>query len=379
MTLELTRPRPSRPGFTLTEMMVAMALSLGIMLILTESFKMALDFTSHSGATGRLMYQLDNIETILRRDLEADHFLPGGDATSGPKLIDQRLDRLTKTGTGWTPPRGGFFRIHSPTPQFICNDRDGFAVTTATNHLLHFTSILPGTSDDELFTATVGGGIYRSRAAEIAYFLVPMPDNARTAQDPAGLPLFNLIRRQRLVAVTDDDRAALQPAAGDVEVVAATAGNIETLASIRDLSHRLPVIPGVSGPLPAGSPTPINPGVGGAVSAGPRLGDDIVASNVLSFEVLVSWDKNTTTGVNAFPRGHQEPNDTAAPFNTAYPFAHLWQGLTSASTAPFVFDTHANPITALSQAIRVRALQVTVRLFDPSSKQSRQNTWVFVP
>jgi prepilin-type N-terminal cleavage/methylation domain-containing protein len=363
MTCNHTRGRTTRSGFTLVELMVAMALSLGIMVILTEAFKMSLEFTSHSGSTGRLIAQLDAAEMVLRRDLHADHFLVSADTPGQTgKLIDQRLDKLTNTLTGWVPPPGGFFQIRSTPPYFEVNDRDSLAITTATDHALHFTAIYPGGSEDGFFTATVPPGsnnVYRSRAAEVAYFLVPMQGSPRTSQDGNGRPLYNLIRRQRLVALTADDRAALSPAlslSGAADVISAAGGQINTLHDVQVPARRMFFTPGSNGEL--------------------GNGDDIVVSNVLSFQVLVDWDRNSNPSVAAFLRGVQNPR----PFviNTDFPYDHLWQGGGS-SGSPSLFDTYAPTLDLISQAIRVKSLQISLRIFDPSTKMARQNTWVFTP
>ncbi len=364
MFWKLTSGRATRSGFTLVELMVAMALSLGIMVILTEAFKMSLEFTSHSGSTGRLIAQLDAAETVLRRDLHADHFLVSADTPGQTgKLIDQRLDKLTNTLTGWVPPPGGFFQIRSPEPFFEVNDRDSLAITTATNHSLHFTAIYPGGSEDGFFSATVPSGsnnVFRSRAAEVAYFLVPMPGSPRTSQDVNGRPLYNLIRRQRLVALTADDRAALAPTltldSAAYQVISTADGQINTLHDVQVPARRMSFSPGSSGDL--------------------SNGDDIVVSNVLSFQVLVDWDRNQNPPLSAFPRGLQSPRPFAV--NTNFPYDHLWQG-GGPFGSPELFDTYAPSVDRISQAIRVRSLQISLRIFDPNTKMARQNTWVFTP
>jgi prepilin-type N-terminal cleavage/methylation domain-containing protein len=72
----MIRIRLKRSGFTLIEMMVAMALSLGIMLILTESFKMALDFVRSAHSTGEMISQLNGAGILLTRDLNTDFNAP---------------------------------------------------------------------------------------------------------------------------------------------------------------------------------------------------------------------------------------------------------------------------------------------------------------
>ncbi len=366
MTPTLNRTRPTRPGFTLVELLVAMALSLGIMVILTEAFKISLDFTRHTGATARLINQLNGAEAALKRDLHADHFLNTADVSGqSGKLIDQRLDKLTKFGTGWTPPRGGFFRIVSGATNVDATDRDFINITSTQNHALHFTSILPGGTEENLYSVSSPAGsnaIYTSRAAEIAYFLAPMQGNSQTSQ--GGLPLYNLIRRYRLVAMTDDDRPALQQAVTsdpspfthpEVISVPTVGAPVNTLADVQKSGNRMAL-----GALPVSSN---------------RYGDDILVSNVLSFQVLADWDRNANPAASAFPRGQAGPRSFGA--NTDFPFDYL-----AGPSGNSVFDTtpsNPNDITTLSQAIRVKSLQISVRVFDPGVKTARQSTWVFDP
>ncbi|VTU00476.1 unnamed protein product [Gemmataceae bacterium] len=334
----MTAFRPIRRGITLIEMMVAMALALGIMLILTESFKMALDFVRGAHSTGELMSQLNSAGLLLTRDMQADHFL---DASGNPaKLSNQRLDQA-----GWTPPPGGFFRIYSPPKAVETTDAQGFNIyAPATDHQLHFTVVMP-TGTDTSFTHNSGGGTYSSRAAEVAYFLAPMPGK-RTSVTASGQQLYNLIRRQRLVAVTTDEETSLAPVAGDSEVisrrVSPTAG-VNTMATVMQVGNRM------------------NPPA--QLPSGPRFGEDIVVSNVLSFEVQADWT----------PAGAGVPATTPPSTTPPRPF-------TSNTDAPYdfinggVFDTGATPPP---QYVRIKSIQVVIRVYDPRVKTTRQNTWKF--
>ncbi|HSQ54337.1 MAG TPA: prepilin-type N-terminal cleavage/methylation domain-containing protein, partial [Gemmata sp.] len=108
----------TRRGFTLVEMMVAMAISLGIMLILAEAFKSALDFVRIANANAQLMNQLSGAGNMLEHDLLAEHFLSEpGKPNGGVKLSDQWLN---------TTPKGGFFHIDASAPQYLgFTDREG--------------------------------------------------------------------------------------------------------------------------------------------------------------------------------------------------------------------------------------------------------------
>jgi hypothetical protein len=338
--------RRGRPAITLIEMMVTMALTLVIMLILTESFKISLDFVRGSNSTGQMMYQLNGAGAVMTRDLKSEHFLR--DATrqnGGVRLSDLRADL---TAPPWAPPKRGFFRIQNPPPTAApATDREGFDVRTSTNHQLHFTVVLPGTNDSTLGLANAGAATYRSRVMEVAYFLVP---TGRTSPGAGGQPLHDLIRRYRLAVPTGEGAAInagagadpggevislrVAPPAADDDDDDGVAGNppgpVNTLGNLRNAANRM-----LLNRLPVTST---------------RYGEDILASNVLSFEVLADWSSpGVRTAAPAFPG------------NTDYPFGNL----------PGTYDS----ATVAAGGIRVKALQITVRVYDPRMKAARQNTW----
>ena len=353
----------TRPAFTLVELMVAMALTMGIMVIITEAFQKALDFTSVMNANKDLMNQLANAGNVLEHDLTAEHFLPdetlviNGQRASGARLSDQRLDL-----TGWRLPRGGFFKIYAPAPQYEpFTDREGNALSTATNHVLHFTSIFKGGGDQELFSTAApapNGTTYKSRAAEVAWYLVPT--NEYTSTGAGRMQLYDLVRRYRLVALDDSARSSLQPAvtndpATHAEVISVqttpTPGTVNTLATVMNPANRLP-LPSM---LPPGSP---------------RFREEVVLTNVLSFQVLAWWDAQpNTTFLNSRPYGQAAPLTVP---NTEGPFDYLFQGNNT-------FDTHgpANNPNAVPKLIRIRSLQITIRIANTRAGVARSNTWRF--
>lgn len=93
-----------RSGFTITEMLVSMALIMFIMVILSEAFVAALESFRQLKAVGDMETNLRTAATILRRDLQADHFLNGTPPSSTAPL------RLNNLLSGSTVP-GGFFRV----------------------------------------------------------------------------------------------------------------------------------------------------------------------------------------------------------------------------------------------------------------------------
>jgi type II secretory pathway pseudopilin PulG len=183
---------------------------------------------------------------------------------------------------------------------------------------------------------------------------------------------------------------------------------------------------GIGGPTPppAGtqvvSPTRVpQVPLSSSSSAATRAGDDVLLNNVLSFEVLPAWDPNIFVQQPWTPAGSLAPlptprpftiqntggnlnfNASSSPLNSNYPFDNLPQMRLNPAAQPFTFDTWlalpgttanpmltwnnfsvvmSNPATGqnpnlLPMPIRVTALQITLRIYDPKTKQARQNTW----
>jgi prepilin-type N-terminal cleavage/methylation domain-containing protein len=212
-----------RQGFTLVELLVAMALIIFIMSILSYAFVAATTTFRDLKAAGDMAEKLRSATTVLQRDLAADHFA-GRQRLSDPSF--------------WTngPPRQGFFRIWQGGPGTLeGGDLDGIPLYRSTNHALHFTVHLRGNRLSDQFTAqvpglTIGGkpntftapnplspspltntsatlgplasryedldpsrSTFNSQWAEVVYFLRPTQDTAN------GTPLFALYRRQLLL------------------------------------------------------------------------------------------------------------------------------------------------------------------------------------
>ncbi|MBA2225971.1 PulJ/GspJ family protein [Thermogemmata fonticola] len=397
------RNRHRRGGYTLVEVMVALGLSVLTMWILAEAFRIGLEMIGQARAQAQLMTQLSAVGNILHRDLVVAHpFLPDDNRPNrGLRLSDQRLDRLTASGQGWTPPPGGFFRIISPDSTIVQTDSEGLNIYSATNHALHFTAILPDNDSDpyhvQVDYGPAGIQVVQSRAAEIAYFLA----DTGNVTGAGGLPLYNLMRRQRLVAVDDNSRAKLWAPSGGVVPVNYTsliASDLVkgpwTLQEIRHPSRRLPLSPVTIPVSPSGSPYPLVLPVTDAVN----YGTDILLSNVLSFEVRVNWDPNPDLALNSSlpPRGLAQgntefPYDNLGSANPSQPIPGLnlgrnstlpatfdtWHDETGWTTGPNAAFSTSNSPGPLPLAIRVKGIQITIRVFDPKTRSVRQNTWRF--
>jgi prepilin-type N-terminal cleavage/methylation domain-containing protein len=385
-----THRRRTRPGFTLVELLVSMALILVIMAILANCFQSGIDTLRQLRSQGDMTDQLRAFEIVVRRDLQAKRFLPEDDKENlGVRLSDLRYDQLvpnppggiqpagtqvvTALGFGYNtrPPRGGFMRIKSAdlsagTGSFFEGiDPDGLVVTRATDHYLHFTSVLQGGTDQNVYGATVAGIVpptpqnptgqvlYTSPAAEIALFL-------DTGSGPIGfagsVPLYNLVRRQRLVAIGETDAFGYPAIDAGVISVSLFTGRVNTMADLTDPNNRLcgpGQINGVLQPnhIPNGgifncAPQPMGNDGYLAPLGGNRIGDDVLLSNVISFEVKVNWDPATYgfvpvgvprtpataalppwIGPQAYPGilapSNDNDNDMVRDSNTDYPFDWL--------------------------------------------------------
>lgn len=372
-----TRGSRRRPGFTLVELMVAAAVCLVIMAILANCFQVGIDTMRQMRSTGDMAVQLRAATEALKKDLGAEHFPPEVNKPhDGVHLRDQTMDQAgvtTTTGQGWTAPLGGFVRIRST--EIEIEGDDGFVVSTrmkakydatpllTNGHILHFTSVLDGKKDEAFYYATTSNGTKKTRAAEIAYFLDPTPGPATGAN--GGLRTFNLIRRQRLVPLTDAEAAGLPL---DKAVVSTNAAGtaVNKLADLRDPANRL-------GQDATAGPTPNVAGNDGLLTplSGGRRGDDVLLSNVLSFEVKLSWTVPPPPTTEAAPRPFTPSVATDAPFDTIENAYGVGNGVIE-------FDTRlksANPDTP-PQKVRIRAVQIRLRVWDAKLQNARQATLV---
>jgi type II secretory pathway pseudopilin PulG len=433
------RTRPTtRPAFTLVEMMIATGLTLVVMLIIAQTFATATKTFSTMRTAGQLQERTRGAAAVIRRDLEAEHYDgPYAPGLSGPRVGDQRLDRA-----GWSPPGGGYFEMRQFLNQLLQTgyvepiqipggvpDSEGLPSTRADTHILRFTVKLPDVAAADLFCAEfqaapqapgepfaqdrkinsfpVGSSLVYSRWAEIQYWLqlTPGPDVTPATNNGPSLPLYSLRRRVRVLAP-----------AGQSYVVASKQRAIDLMGAYPDLAMA------DLGPVPNGSGAEIVRVLGPDDVANPALrmpyqqpstkfnstgvafatGDDVLLTDVLSFEIKAAWFGNQTFEAI---RPFSSPNvpSMALQGNMEEPFSDLppctlnsnplWSGQR-------VFDTwfrapsldgidwdravQATPGAGpgfLNQRpdqvplrINVRALQIKVRVWDSRKEQARQMT-----
>jgi prepilin-type N-terminal cleavage/methylation domain-containing protein len=130
-----------RTGFTLVEMLVAMALTVFVMAILSQAFVAALETFSGLKSLGDMNQNLRTAMNVIMADLTQEH-IDGGRKLSDPGLQNDR-------------PREGYFMIRQGTAvdgnpansslyQFEGLDADGLESRRAVNHVMQFTIRLRG-------------------------------------------------------------------------------------------------------------------------------------------------------------------------------------------------------------------------------------------
>jgi prepilin-type N-terminal cleavage/methylation domain-containing protein len=385
-----------RQGFTLVEMLVSLALVLFIMVILSQALSIGLETFRQLKSTGELDEKGRMASAILRQDLKLDHF-EGKRRLSDP--------------TFWTlgPPREGFFHIEQGMKSQL-EGRDGDLLSSwlATTHRLHFTIKLRGSQRDDFLSANIRdphsplldstlnttffayppdsryqdvAGTYTSQWAEVAYFLQP---NGATA---GGTPLYALYRRQRLAVPNNYDLnwgpkritlakpADLAPALaayGSMSCGKAKPGNAypDTLyfnspsdLTVPERRFGMVVLPNAS-----------------LASNYTALGtaEDLLLTDVVSFSVRVlSPDVLNQPATPARPYDHVDD-----PFDGPNTFVDLPQvaafgGIGAFDTWSSVQDESYNYYgTSAPLPIRINALQITLRVYDVKSQQTRQITIV---
>lgn len=431
------RSRFSRPrgGFTIIELLVAAAVSILLMVIITEAFKRGIDMFRSMRAQGVMMERLRTAATTLRDDLAAHH-LP---ENNGQLPYVGEFTNLESPP--WVPPQDGFFRVYQGPMGFDAagvripflvegTDRDNMLFTRATTHILQMSVMRKGTSPDNMFrTAEIGllggppasqyidppaygeTGVFSSRWAEVSYFLYPNGDTAN------GTQLYNLYRRQQLLIPSSNVAPAMAKAMPTTDMIPATTANPEistryTAAGnfyndthfVTQPRYRFgmqPLVTLATDPRAAGfpivmpvpnnpAPTPFDlhayPPIGSATL---QAGDDIILADVISFEIKAMYAPITTvTPIDDPPQATYSLPGIGTVVNSDYPFDYLPQ--TKRNTAFFnngirVFDTwSSNDIyatwdqapspVAIPLRIKLKAVLIRVRIWDAKSEQTRQVT-----
>jgi len=353
MKIQITRLSQNRRGFTLVELLVAAALSILIMAVISTAFQTGLATLSTLKSLGDMAERLKTADTLLRSDLEAEHFatVDGavgtvGDGSPGALHVSDLRYNLVPPSAN---PLGGYFQIFQGmgSNSGEGNDADGLLSSSADGtrgHRISITGKRNGKTPDQLFTAqitnpadlgivsamnvsdvTTNASTANSRWAQVDWFL----DQSRPAV-VNGVTTWPLIRRVRPI-IEDSSKIVTLTSNASAELVSMTPTNqVNTLRTIAIPANRAPA-----------TSIPISDA---------RHGDDIVITNVTSFEVRPMYSGIAYTspdGVFA---------DLPGPF-------------------PAQFDTGLGS-TIVNNRIRVIAVQVKIRVYDTKNKLSRQTTLV---
>ncbi len=431
-----------RPAFTIVEMMVATALILFMMYIISAAFEKALESFRILKSQGDLQEKLRATSSIIRLDLTADHFSNPTDLVSG-----QRMDQHS-----WSPPQQGYFRIMTP-PNIAVptvsalegSDPDDptlqyYQIQNASypKYLLQFTvnysnghptkRDAKGRRDQYFMTNPQDGGgptglnsvskpdynvgdptgMYTSYWAEVTYFLQPQ----NPPQSTGALPLYNLYRRQTLL-VEPPSGGSMPPMAPGLPYLDLSkwSGQFNKPSDATEPVRRFGM-----GATAAGDPSNMKTIAQTIGVNDPSAGGDVLLTDVVNFGIKVLWEPVVpgTPNTNKFKSGSANFAGPNAALNPDYPFDHLPGGVNPAlynssnpSTGYGVFDTWSvnndgtftysggtgngedkgnwngghfgsNPNTAsgvtVPLRVRARAIQITLRIWDRKSQQTRQTT-----
>jgi prepilin-type N-terminal cleavage/methylation domain-containing protein len=166
-----------RQGFTLVEMLVAMALTMFIMVILSNAFATGLEVFGQMKAIGDMQDNLRTATTVIREDLAADHF-QGKARLSDPTLY-----------LAEGRPTSGFVRIISSGKlPFLVDegaDPDGVASSRAIGDVLHMSVKRRGNRRENFFFASIGdlGSPLRNQALIPKTTFFDQPADARFQDD----------------------------------------------------------------------------------------------------------------------------------------------------------------------------------------------------
>jgi prepilin-type N-terminal cleavage/methylation domain-containing protein len=374
-----------RQGYTLVEMLVSLALVLFIMVILSQAFSTGLEVFRQLKGVGEMEERLRMASTILRQDLKLDHF--------------EGKRRLSDPGF-WTqgPPREGFFHIQQldPSTRDGFPDGDGIQSIRATTHSLHFSIKLRGSQREDFLSAKVLAPVspvaplsplydttffgfstdsryqdspstYNSQWAEVVYFLYPT--NAST---PNSVSLSALYRRQRLAV--PNNLKANWASSQQVRV-------ISPKELIQNLNHDYGSIScgkadpnkGYPDVLYFNNPTDLTVPERRFASYAPlqdpnpdpqnnQTGADLLLTDVASFTVRVLSPD--------LPNGGKDFSDLP---RLSFPGQQLPVGVfdTWSTVHDDIYNYEGKPAPV---PIRILALEITLRVWDMKTQQTRQIT-----
>jgi prepilin-type N-terminal cleavage/methylation domain-containing protein len=426
-----------RQGFTLVELLVAMALTLFLMVILSEAFSAGLGAFRQLKAVCELQEKLRTVATIIRHDLQANYF----DLAHVPGKRLHEVDLNLVTGA---PPTAGFFRVwqgSATVNEGTDSDLLGSSRMGTTDQFLHFSidleqSVLHHRPDNYLSVLvpdalnvgppdlqvpappSPGPYPFNSQKAEVVYFLGPNPTGSTgtTAKSGiSGVSLFALYRRQLLAAKDVSEATYLNsdvatPPPRVAYTAPSTTYGPPQKAGYFEVSSRQD--PNALGKLYFNSPSDLTiperrfgmqAGVGTAGTplktgpfsyptysdqfgpTDPEAGDDIVLANVVSFsvQILVPAQSADFIDVAAVTGGNQNSGLPAgvSVFDTWSAFRPVPLFPQDPSSFPYDYTNWnstnlADANVRVPLAVRVVAVQIILRVWDEKTERTRQITIV---
>lgn len=387
------RPHRRRSAFTIVELLVAMALIIFIMAILAEAFAAGFKAFRDLKALGDMNERLRQASQSLRKYLQADHF-EGRKRLSDPNF--------------WAdgPPREGFFKIAQGAPStYEGIGATGVASYSATTHGLHFTAKLRGNNRGDFFPvsyatasnatkAALAGALatydgyrdlpdtFHSQWVEVAVFLRPT-DIAISESGTTPGQLYALHLRAKAVIPQQATANDVQVPRGDLPALAdfsiydnGSTAYANTPSDLGIPARRMPWPPRTLGE------DDVN-----------RAGSDVILTDVLSFNVRV-FVAGDTDFVDLANLGTYTQTPAAPPY--------IFDTFTQASQTSLGFPDYGNqsagtpnPANGLGSEywvnqiprcypnrdirqvpLRIKALQIQMRVWDLKTEQTRQVTLI---
>jgi len=411
-----------RGAFTLVEMLVSVALTLFIMVLLSQAFAAGLQAFRQMKALGDMEERLRSTSTILRRDLTAFHF------ENVRKLSDPNF---WSTTYGGGPPAQGFFRIWQGVASTQeGTDGDGIQSFRATSHMLNFTCKLLGLGPDDFASAYLppslaaanppittpnlygsntcdtrfiaqsqAQSLYRSRWFEVAYFLRPSGLTAGSS-----VPLFTLYRRQLTVvnpappiAPTTSTSSFSWP---DYYQLSCNLPNLNAGTSVTFNKPSMLTMPARRFAMATATTSPTNYLAGipsdsvNSVITYPCLGEtatlpanqvpifwqdntsyngsDVLLSDVISFEISVLTADNPAHFSDLFHQTNFTGSNSA--FTTSGPMVFDTWSSQNDGTYNYSGWASSGTYTSAPMQLHIQAVKIIIRVWDNKTRQARQVT-----
>lgn len=423
--------RHHRSGFTLVELLVSVALIVFVMIILSEAFAVSMQSFRLLKAVGDMDAKLRTATTALREDLSADHF-EGKRRISDPNFwsegppregffrIWHGSDLKLSPADVRAEVNGNYFLEGNDSAS-----RDRINSRRAVDHYLHFTVKKRGNNPADVYSARLPGKppyvsplwglsttffnqandaryqegstteVFTSQWAEVAYFLRPslrpggVMTNAADWTLANGTPLYSLHRRQRLV-IPNNLSALTVPNSPDRY---AEHAHISCYRNAANLTFNNPtdltipqnrfamsgIVPGATIAKPIGTSItyPAYPSVEADTGDPTLVGTDLILNDVITFEVRVLVPSVLLSATDPdFVSLHSLACDNPSINTQQYRMFDTWTNQKVAGYPDYTQSLAPAPFTGISVPVRQRilALQITLRVWDFKTEQTRQVT-----